>query len=176
MLAALSSLYETSTYLDPVYSKRFQTEDIIIRNASLSGGGKSEDAAKFFQRVGGMGAKAMSVVGSATGKDGKSHWFKAASTYATIEHALENPKSAAALAQRIWTSLATEGKDVLTVDDIAEAFGPHRKEEAQQIFSVLDENENGDIQLEEMVQTVVEACRTRVNIYAGMQDIVSCLS
>ena len=171
MLAALGALYETSIYLDPVYSKKFETEDLIIRNASLSGGGKRKDAAKFFQKIGGVGTKALSVFGNVINSEGKSHWFKATSTYATIEQAIESPKSAAALAQRIWTSLASEGKDVLTADDIAEAMGPFRKEEAQQIFEVVDENENGDIQLEEMIQTVVEASRTRTSIYQGMHDI-----
>ena len=171
IMNALSALYETSIYLDPIYSKRFQTEDLIIRNASLSGNGKRQEAAKFFQRIGGISTKAISMFGNAIGSEGKSHWFKAASTYATIERALGSPKSAAALAQRIWTSIASEGKDVLTADDIAEALGPHRKEDAKQIFDILDENENGDIQLDEMVQLLVEASKNRSGIYQGMVDI-----
>ena len=171
LLDALGALYETSVYLDPVYSKRFQAEDLIIRHASSSTAGKGQEVAKFFQRIGGLGSKAVSLFGSAIGSQGKSHWFKAGSTYTTIERAMGNTKSAAALAQRIWISLASEGKDVLTAEDIAEAFGPHRKEDAQQIFNILDENENGDIQLDEMVQTVVEASKTRSSIYQSIIDI-----
>ena len=167
--AALGKLYETSVYLDPLYSKRFQTEDLIIRNASSSG--KRSEAAKFFQRIGGVSAQAMSMFGTAMGSDNKSHWLKSASTYATVERAMSDTKSAAALAQRIWISLASDGKDVLTVDDIAEAMGPHKTEEAKKMFELLDENENGDIRLDEMVQTVVESSRTRNNIYQGMSDM-----
>ena len=171
LFAALGALYETSIYLDPVYSKRFETQDLIIRNAMLSRGGKRKDAAKFFKKIGGVGTKALSVFGNVLNGEGKSHWFKAASTYAIIEDAMGKPKSAAALAQRIWTSIASEGKNALTAEDIAESMGPQRKEEAQEIFNAIDENENGDILLEEFVQTVVEACNTRNSIYQGMHDI-----
>jgi Ca2+-binding EF-hand superfamily protein len=63
------------------------------------------------------------------------------------------------------------GKDILTASDIAEVLGPHRREEAEDHFKVLDENENGDIQLEEMVMTVVETGRVRHAIFQNMEDI-----
>ena len=88
---------------------------------------------------------------------------------------MSKPRSAAALAQRIWTSLATSGKDVLTESDIAEAMGPHRKQEAEEIFKIIDENENGNILLEEFVLVAVEACNSRNSIYQGMHESESSL-
>ena len=115
--------------------------------------------------------KAVTFTGRAIGSDKDSHFWKASSTYATIEYALEEATSAAALAKRIWVSLVAEGRDALTVDDIAEVFGPHRREEAEQCFKLLDENENGDIHLNEFVPTIIDLGRRRNATYKGMQDI-----
>ena len=171
LITALCKLYDASIYLDPIYTERFQEQDITIRTAVLAGGARRNDALKFFQKIGGVSHKILAAFGNMVGSKSASHWFKVDSSYATIEYALESPKGAAALAQRIWISLTAQGRDVLTAEDIAEAFGPHRKEDAQKYFEILDQNENGDIRLDELVPTLVEAGRQRNNIYQGMSDI-----
>lgn len=92
-------------------------------------------------------------------------------SYAIVERALGHPRSAAALAKRIWMSLVPNNKDMLTAEDIADVLGPHSREEAQDLFKILDENDSGDITLNEMVWTVIEAGRIRHAIYSGMHDI-----
>ena len=169
---ALCSLYEASTSLYQPYDEELMTEDLIIHDSAYSGkGNKRKEAGKFLQKIGGGMATFISLFGTSVGASNDSHWLKASSSYATVEHALEHPKSAAALAKRIWMSLVSQGRDALTVEDIAEAFGPHRRTEAKACFETLDENENGDIRLNELVPTVVEAGRVRMAIYEGMHDI-----
>ena len=172
MQTALCSLYDASTYLCRPYDEKLVMEDLIIHDSSLSGQDSTRrEAAKLFQMVGGGMSTFVSLVGTSLGAGAKSHWFKADSSYAAVEKALEHPKSAAALAKRIWMSLVAEGKTAFTVDDIVEAFGPHRRKEAEACFETLDENKNGDIRLSELVPTVVEAGRTRMAMYEGMHDI-----
>ena len=170
--STLCSLYEVSMYLKPPYSQDFLPEDLLIHHhrAPIQGSTR-QGAAKFLQKIGGAVDATSSFLWQAGGADRNSHWGKASSNYATVEYALEDPKSAAALAKRIWVSLVAAGRDALTVNDIAEAFGPHRREEAEACFGLLDENENGDIRLSEFVPTVVEVGRKRHAIYAGMHDI-----
>ena len=92
------------------------------------------------------------------------HWLRPASSYAVVERAMANPKSAAALGRRIWMSFVVVGKDKLKAQDIAEVLGPFRKEEAQSYFKVLDENEAGDIQLDEMEWIVMY----RIRVFSKM--------
>ena len=172
MEAALCSLYDASTYLNRPYSKAMADEDLLIHSHHVSGrGGKRKEAAKLLQRIGVTADRAVTFTGRAIGSDKDSHFWKASSTYATIEYALEDTASAEALAKRIWKSLVAEGRDALTANDIAEVFGPHRREEAEQCFNILDENENGDIRLSEFVPTVVDLGRRRHATYRSMQDI-----
>jgi Ca2+-binding EF-hand superfamily protein len=59
---------------------------------------------------------------------------------------------------------------------LPEVLGPYRRDEAIEIFKVIDDNESGDIRLEEMVWTVVEAGRIRHAIYQQMTDINHCIN
>ena len=98
-------------------------------------------------------------------------FFKTKTTSKIVDHALEDPRASAALAKRIWMSLVPEGRDVLTVDDIVEVIKSHRRAEAEECFKAIDENQNGDLTLNEMVLTVIETGRARRSIYQGMTDI-----
>ena len=169
---ALSCLYEASIYHYPVYSEKFMTEDLLIHShrAPIEGSARL-GAAKFLQKIGIVGDEAFAFFFQAAGADRDSHWGKANATYAIIERALSDPRSAAALANRIWISLAAAGRNSLTVNDVAEAYGPHRREEAERCFQLLDENDNHDILLSEFIPTVVEIGRERHAIYAGMHDL-----
>ncbi|MCJ1395166.1 hypothetical protein MMC18_008047 [Xylographa bjoerkii] len=165
MQNALTTLYEVSVYLHPAFQGPLATEDAIIRHSSASGHATIRtDAEKFLQNIG-------LIVGHVLNGNDDSRWMKPDSPYAIVSRALDNPRSAAALATRIWLSLSTEGEDALTMDDIAEVLGPHRREEAQECFQALDENENGDIHLKEIVLSTIHAGRTRHSIYKGIHQI-----
>ena len=88
-----------------------------------------------------------------------------------VDGALEDSRSSAALAKRIWTSLVSEGCDVLTVEDIKEVLPLHKKEDAEECFGILDENQNDDITLNEMVLAIIETGNARRSIYRGITDI-----
>ena len=168
---ALGTLYEASVYLYPLYSDAFLVEDSIIRSHSTRGDDSPSKGAGLFLQKLGIGSKVSDAFGRLLNTDGDSHWFKPSASYSIVGRALEHPKSAAALGTRIWASLVAEGKDAMTVEDIAEALGPHSRELAEECFRTLDENENKDILLNEMVMSVVEAGRVRHAIFQGMHDI-----
>ena len=172
MQGALGTLYEASLYLHPAHHEPFEVEDSAIRHFTLlDEKNPRHGAGQFLLQLGLVADKMSDILGNLVNSDDRSHWFKPDSPYAIVGHAIEHPRSAAALATRIWHSLVAEGKDVLTANDIAEVLGPHRREEAETCFKFLDENENGDISLEEIVMTVVETGRVRHAIFQGMNDI-----
>ena len=170
MHAALVTLYEASLYLYPDGHRNFTVEDHIIRNTTASG---DRGPVKYLHRI---GAEADKAFGKFSNDNPNSHWFKPNAPYAVVERALTQPKSAAALAKRIWTSLVIRGAGGLTAEDIAEVLGPYRREEAQTCFKALDENESGDIRLNEMVWTVIEVGRVRKAIFQGLIDIDHCIN
>jgi small-conductance mechanosensitive channel len=174
---ALMALYEASTYLYPVGTPEFAEEDIIIGNATGQEHGEYRvRATRYLSRLGIDTYAMTSFFGNFMSGDPRSHWLRPASTYAIVERATANPKSAAALGRRIWMSLVPVGKEVLTAQDIAEVLGPFRKEEATKYFTILDEGEIGDIRLDEMEWTVAEAGRTRHNIYKSMHAADHCIN
>ena len=101
----------------------------------------------------------------------KIHLLKSKSTSRIVDKALEDPRSSAALAKRIWLSLVPQGRDTLTVEDVVEVIKSHRRTEAEDCFKALDINQNGDLTLNEMVLTVMEMGRDRRSIFQGMMDI-----
>ena len=177
MQNALMALYEASTYLYPVGTPEFMEEDIMIGNATGQEHGEYRvRASQYLSRLGINTYSLTSFFGDFLSNDPDSHWMRPASNYAVVERAIANPKSAAALGRRIWMSLVSVGKETLTAQDIAEVLGPYRKEEAEGYFKTLDENEMGDIRLEEMEWTVAEAGNIRYNIYRSMHSADHCIN
>jgi len=177
MQNALMALYEASAYLYPVGSPEFEEEDGLIGNATGAEHGEYRlNASRYLARLGVDTYALTSFFGNFLQSDPKRHWLRPASSYAVVERAMANPRSAAALGRRIWMSFVIVGKDKLTAQDIAEVLGPFRKEEAQSYFKVLDENEAGDIQLDEMEWIVAEAGRVRNNIYRSMHNADHCIN
>ncbi|KAB5518871.1 hypothetical protein GE09DRAFT_977795 [Coniochaeta sp. 2T2.1] len=179
MQNTLMTLYDASVYLYPVGSGQFDDEDVIIRNATGAEHGEHRvRATSYLSRLGIDTYGMTHFFGNfmTAGAPTRSHWLRPASTYAVVERALANPKSAAALAKRIWMSLVVVGNESLRAEDIAEVLGPFRREEAHNLFMVLDENESGDIQLDEMIWTVVEAGRVRHAIFQNMHDMDHCIN
>jgi hypothetical protein len=171
MRASLIKLYEASTYAYPPFHEPFLIEDTVIRDFLGSGRDERAGASAFLAKLGAAGSRAISGLGKLVNSNEKSHWFKSASNYAIVDHALGHPKSAAALAKRIWLSFVPMGRDVLTLGDLVEVLGSQRRQEAEECFNALDQNENGDITLSEMVLTVLETGRAQKAVYQGMGDI-----
>jgi hypothetical protein len=82
--------------------------------------------------------------------------------------ALERDKSAKALAERIWMSFVVEGNNELYQDDLPKAMGT---KEAEEWFTAVDRDGNGDISLEEMILIVTEYARQRKSINSSMHDV-----
>jgi len=176
MHEALSTLYEASLYLHPINQGHFSVEDSIIQGSKSSAGASFRPGASNFLRRAGVDGDKVSHFFDDLRSDHDSHWLKPGSSYAVVERALSDPKSATMLAKRIWMSLVARGKTSLSAEDIAEVLGPYRRGEALRCFQVLDENGSSDITLEEMIWTVIECGRIRNAIYKGLHDINHCIN
>jgi small-conductance mechanosensitive channel len=97
--------------------------------------------------------------------------FDPNSAHSIVLTALERNKSAEALARRIWMSFVVEGKNELTMDDFVEVMGPGRQDEAEECFTSLDRDGNGDISLDEMILTVTDYSRQRKALNSSMHDV-----
>ncbi|KAH6667119.1 hypothetical protein B0J14DRAFT_676771 [Halenospora varia] len=85
--------------------------------------------------------------------------------------ALEKTRSSEVLAKRLWMSFVVEGKEALYAENVREVLGSAYKEEADEAFAALDQDENGDISLNEMIMKVVESGRGREAVSAiAFQD------
>lgn len=171
MRTAIVKLYEVSTSLNPPFHDPFRLEDAAIRDFIGSGADSREGAGKFLQKLGVASSNLIDGLGHLLNHNEKSRWFRSASNQAIVDRALEHPRASAALAKRIWMSLVPEGREVLTCHDIVESIGQSRKDEAEEWFQAIDENENGDLTLNEMVLIVLDIGRTRNAVYQGMSDI-----
>ncbi|GJN78578.1 hypothetical protein PLIIFM63780_002072 [Purpureocillium lilacinum] len=174
---ALITLYEASLYLHPVNGSAFAEEDMIIRNAK----GDVQASARmrvssYLARLGIDGYSIMSLFGNFISDAPEAHWLRPGSSFSVIDRAWANPTSARALARRVWLSLVASGNTALTESDIAEVLGPDREKEAAEIFNTLDENDSGDIQMEEFVGIVTEAGKTRHNVYRTIADMDHCIN
>lgn len=143
---ALMTLYDASISVYAPFHTEFRAEDAIIRSAKGAGKGK------FLSK------------------------FSSSNPKVIVDHALEDQRSTAALAKRIWLSLVPEGQEVMSLRDVVEVLGVHRRIEAEEAFRNLDKNENGDINLNEMVLMALETGRTRRDVYQGMTDINRAIS
>lgn len=171
LVDALVALYDVSYTMYPMSHTSFYKEDWVIHRGQDSQDGVSNvgrTTVGVVDMVTGSFAQAFGVVfGSAT----SSHWFAPRSTYAIVGRALQHPASSAALAKRIWMSLAASNSTALTVEDLTEALPPSMQKHAAAFFDALDENENGDIRLDEMIPSIVEAGKKRRDMYMGMANI-----
>jgi hypothetical protein len=175
---ALATLYSVSISTYPLNSPHFVVEDTIIRNPNSKvtlGESSSEDVERFLRRIGYGKIRTAAFLGNFKNEN-ESHWLAHGSAYAVVERALGNPKSAAALATRLWKSFVAKDEDVLRVEDVTETLGPYRQNVALEIFKTLNESESREIRLEEMVWTVVEAGRVRQAIYKSMADMNDCMN
>jgi hypothetical protein len=183
----LGVLYDTSRALFPAYCNEFAEEDYLIQDTLLDlGFGSKKGSAKkgrsgnktpmrLLQEVGRdagrVGDKITSVFGTLAQEITGKKVFDPNSAHSIVLTALERNKSAEALARRIWMSLVVEGKDDLYLEDLVEVMGAGRQEEAEECFTAIDRDGNGDISLEEMILTVTDFARQRKSINSSMHDV-----
>ena len=176
----LSLLYDASRALFPAYCPEFLEEDYLI-NDSLNlpvitpgiGNRQSGSATplRILQDVGRFGDKITSAFGNIASELTGKQVFKPGSAHSIVVEALEKNKSSEALAKRLWMSFVVEAKDALYREDITEVLGSDRHAEAEECFSSLDRDGNGDISLDEMIVTICEFGRERHSITNSLHDV-----
>ena len=173
-------LYEASKTLFPIYCQEFIDEDYIINNSTepilaktrrhyrRSG---SATHLKLISDVGRLGDKVTSMLGNIASEITGMQVFNLDSAHSIVLEALKKTRSSEALARRLWMSFVVEGKEALYAEDVREVLGSAYKEEADEAFAALDQDENGDISLNEMIMKVVEIGRDREAVSASMRDV-----
>lgn len=182
----LSSLYDASRQLFPAYCDEFAEQDYVINDSIAISSNKQEGnrhsrsgsatPMRLLQNVGRVGDKITSVFGNIAQEVTGKQVFNPNSAHSVVVEALEKNQSSEALAQRIWMSFVAEGNDALYEEDIVEVLGNDRREEAEECFTGLDRDGNGDISLDEMILTVCEFGRERHSIANSMHDVDQAIS
>jgi hypothetical protein len=176
----LGLLYDASRTLFPTYCPEFIEEDYLINDSiehligKTVGGSKKSGSAtplRLIGNIGRVGDKVTSVFGNIASEITGKQVFNPTSAHSVVVEALEKTRSSEALARRLWMSFVCEGRDALLPDDFEEVLGPARKEEAEEAFSALDNDGNGDISLDEMIMKVVDISRDRKAIASSMRDV-----
>jgi hypothetical protein len=166
----LDGLLESSLKMFPLNQHPFEKEDFEI----LTGIDAAQQEMSSTKVVGGLAMYTemlQSTVGNITSEITGASSKQSLAVHNLVVEALESKRSSRAMGARLWQSFVMEGKDALYCADIDEILGPTRREEAHEIFALLDQDNNGDISLDEMVMTVLEISRERKAIAASMHDV-----
>jgi hypothetical protein len=177
----LGLMYEASRTLFPMYCPEFADEDYVIADSiearlgrgKVMGGKPGVAAApmKLAGNVGRFGDKITSVFGNIASEITGKQVFNPNSAHSVVVEALERVRSSEAMARRIWMSFVVEGQEALSLEDICEVMGPAHRLEAEECFSAIDADQNGDISMDEMVRKVVDIGKERKAIGHSMKDI-----
>ena len=178
----LGLLYDASRAAFPVGCPELAEEDAAISDSiTLKGkkgkkgkNGKNSGVATPMQvvrDVGRVGDKLTMAFGNMANEVAGKSVFNADSAHSVVVEALEKNRSAEALAKRLWLSFVIEGHDALYLEDVIEVLGAHRQAEAEECFTSLDRDGNGDVSLDEMILTVTEFGRERHAIANSMHDV-----
>jgi len=179
----LAELYRISRDIFPSYCPEFAEEDYVL-HTSIAGGfitpGHRRSGSATPMRVLGQVARVGDNLTSALGNVAKEitgrDVLNPNSAYSIVVDALGRKASSEALARRIWMSFVEEGKDSLYVDDLIEVMGFENRVVAREAYAVVDEDDNGDVSLEEMVTSVVGISRESKSLAKSMGDIDSAIS
>lgn len=177
----LSRLFDASRALFPMYCREFEEEDYMINNSlyvRLPGKPKAGPAGvprRLAGNVGRIGDKVTSIVGNIASEITGKQVLNPNSAHSVVTEALEELTSSEALGRRIWMTFAVEGRESVYLDDLNEVLGPANAADAKRAFDMIDEDENGDISLDEMVRKVVGIGKERKSIIEGMKDISQAL-
>ena len=182
----LGMLYDASRTLFPTYCPEFREEDYVINDSiehmigknmgASSKSGGSATPLRLIGNIGRVGDKVTSVFGNIASEITGKQVFNPTSAHSIVVEALEKTRSSEALAKRIWMSFVCEGRESLYPDDFEEVLGPARKDDAEDAFSALDTDGNGDISLDEMIMKVVEIGRDRKAMASSMRDVGQAIS
>lgn len=179
----LGLLYDASRALFPAYCNEFAEEDYVINDAlnlSALGGEKknmrgSVNPMRLLQNVGHnvgrVGDKVAGAFGAVAQEITGRRVFDLESGHNIVIEALEKTRSCEALARRLWFSFVVEGNENLYHSDLVEVLGADKSEEAEEAFSAIDRDGNGDVSLEEMIATVTDIGRSRKSIASSMHDV-----
>ncbi|KAF4981647.1 hypothetical protein FDECE_17651, partial [Fusarium decemcellulare] len=175
----LGLLYDASRTLFPMHCPEFADEDYIINDSievMLRGkkGHKRAGSAtpmKLIGEVGRIGDKVTSVFGNIASEITGKSVFNPNSAHSIVLEALEKTRTSEAMGRRIWMSFVVENHNSLVLEDFQEVLGPAYKDEAEEAFYMIDNDDNGDISLDEMVRKTVEIGTERKAIAEGMKDI-----
>lgn len=180
-VALIGELFDASRAMFPMYCPEFAEEDYTIADVlGLDGLGlKSKNGrrsgvltpGKLMQNMQRVGDGITSAFGNMASEITGKRILNPTGTHSLVVQALEKRKSSEALARRLWLSFVLEGKDELYLEDLVEVFGPEKQEEADEIFSKLDIDGNGDVSLDEMVLRVSEIGRERAALANSMRDV-----
>ncbi|KAJ6262880.1 hypothetical protein Dda_1437 [Drechslerella dactyloides] len=179
----LANLYECSRQMFPSYCPEFAEEDYILHaglvNGLTSPVAKTHGSAtpiRLLHQIGRVGDNITSAVGHVAKEITGKNVLNPNSSRSVVLDAMLRKTTIEALARRIWMSFVEEGKDTLYEEDFIEVMGHDRKDEAKAAFVMLDKDENGDISLDEMVTSLLEAARERKTLAKSMGDIDSAIS
>ncbi|KAL4975842.1 Mechanosensitive ion channel-domain-containing protein [Aspergillus desertorum] len=178
-------LYDASRSMFPMYCKEFREDDAIISDSILLGGpetgrpghSRSNSAAplRFIRgvqhNVGRIGGKITGAIGDVAQEITGKQVFNSSAARSIVSEALERRRSSEALARRIWMSFVIEGREALYLDDIMEVLGAGKEAEAEECFTMLDRDGNGDISLDEIILAVSEIGRARKTLNHSVHDV-----
>ncbi|KAH8693650.1 hypothetical protein BGW36DRAFT_383455 [Talaromyces proteolyticus] len=180
VVQALVTLYDASIRLHPVNHYAFDTDDAaIIYSQPARREGRSGGRVRDISNMLDIGTQHFtSALGYVVNSSEESHWLVPRSSYAFVLRAIDNPTTARALANRIWMALASEERDVLTLEDIKKALAPQQfgYDDPEYLFRLVDESENGNIRQDEFVSTVVGIGKMRRNTYEAIADVSHALN
>jgi hypothetical protein len=166
----LAKMYEASIRLYPGFCARFASDDEKIHRsetmrAAAESGLHQPRLRKKMNRF-----SAADAMAEAKARLQGKEVLKVSSPRSVVVKALENKQASEALANRLWFSFSLES-NAITEDDITRILGPGREEDALDVFHALDQDENGDISLEEMVALLTRFSRDKKDIERSMHDI-----
>ncbi len=173
----ISLLYDASRAMFPAYCPEFAEEDatisdsIITRNKKGHSRSGSTTPMRIIRDVGRFGDKLTSALGDVAQEVTGKHVFDPDSAHSVVVQALEKNRPSEALARRLWLSFVIEGHDAMYQEDVIEVLGAGRQVEAEECFSALDRDGNGNVSLDEMIMTVTECGRERYSIASSMHDV-----
>lgn len=177
----LGVLYEASRRMFPVFCPEFAEEDAIISHQINLSFGKdrkqghartgSTTPLRFIRNVGRFGDQVGAAFGGFASEIAGKQVLNTDTSYSTVIQALERSRSCEALARRLWLAFVIEGNEKMFIDDLYDVLGQEKRAEADEVFSILDADYNGDIGLDEMIMGISEFSRERKAINTGMHDV-----
>ena len=173
----LSVLYDASISWFPAYCPEFQEEDYLISDSPDLGIPKGHQRSgsatplRLLANVGRLGDKVTAAFGSIAHEVTGKEVFNPTASHSVVVEALEKKRSSEALAKRIWMSFVVEGKEALYQEDLIEVLQDRSQADAITAFEMLDQDGNGDVNLDEMILKVCEIGRTRKAIASSLHDV-----